>query len=75
MYFNHREHDQEKLNNLITKAFNMSQEVSNCRIERKEGGMGGMGRMRGMGGMGGMGGFGGMMDMMGGMMGGMGRRH
>ena len=49
MYFNHKEANQDKLNTMITKAFNMSEEVVGCRIERREpGGMGGMGGM-GMG--------------------------
>ena len=69
MYFNHKEADQEKLNDLITKAFNMSQEVVFCKIDREDrmGGMGGM-RMGGMG-MGGgrMGGLGDLMSMMGGI--------
>jgi len=56
MYFNHKEADQEKLNDLITKAFNMSQEDDFCKIDREDrmGGIGGMkkgGRM-GLGGMG-----------------------
>jgi hypothetical protein len=36
MYFNHKESDQEKLNSLISLAMNMSEEVSNCKTERKE---------------------------------------
>jgi hypothetical protein len=36
MYFNHRESDQEKLNNLITLAMNMSEEIKNTRVVRKE---------------------------------------
>lgn len=74
MYFNHKNSDQEKLNDMITKAFNMSEEVVTCKIDRKESDMarfkpmmGGGGRgPRGFGGMG----MGGMMDMMSGMMGG-----
>jgi hypothetical protein len=61
MYFNHRACDQQQLNELITHAFLMQNEVNNCKIERKEvdqfGRMGGMGGMLGM--MGGFG-FGGM---------------
>ena len=62
MYFNHKESDQEKLNTMITKAFNMSEEVVTCKIERRELDMGGMrfmgmgGGRRGMGGIGGLGG-------------------
>lgn len=58
MYFYHKESNQEQLNALITKALNMSQEVNNTKVERKETGMGGSGGM-----------FGGMIGMMG-----MGRR-
>lgn len=36
MYFNHKESTQDKLNSLITLAMNMSEEVSSCKIERKE---------------------------------------
>lgn len=69
MYFNHKESDQEKLNSLVTKAFNMSEEVVTCKVERKESDhMGGM-RMGGGRGMGGMGGMGDMLGMLGGMMG------
>ena len=55
MYFNHKESNQEKLNSMITKALEMSREVVDCKIEKKERGMGGMG----------MGGMMGMMGMMG----------
>lgn len=61
MYFNHKACDQQQLNELITQAFLMQNEVNNCKIERKEvdqfgrmggmmGMMGEMGVMRGMGG-------------------------
>ena len=66
MYFNHKESDQEKLNTMITKAFNMSEEVVTCKIERRELDMGGM-RFMGMGGGGRRGiggGLGGMMDFL-----------
>jgi len=63
MYFNHVKCDQQQLNELITKAFNMQRQISNCKIEKShmERGFGGMGM--GMMGMGGMG----MMGIMGGM--------
>ena len=32
MYFNHQEADQEKINSLVSKAFNMSEEVVFCKI-------------------------------------------
>jgi len=72
MYLNHKEADQEKLNDLITKAFNMSQEVVFCKIDREDrmGGIGGM-KMGGRMGLGGMG-VGDIMSMFGG--GGMSRR-
>lgn len=43
MYFNHKESDQEKLNSLISLAMSMSEEVSNCRIEKSEHDVGGRG--------------------------------
>jgi hypothetical protein len=70
MYFNHKESSQDGLNDLITNAMTMSQEVNNCKIEKKEsmrmgGGMGMGGGMSGMGGLGGMGGFGDMLSRIG----------
>ena len=34
MYFNHKESDQEQLNKLITKAFNMGQEIQYCKTDK-----------------------------------------
>ena len=69
MYFNHKESTQEQLNDLITKAFNMSEEVVTCKVDRREGDfmIGGM-RM----GKGGRKGPMGMMNMFEGMLGGRG---
>lgn len=64
MYFNHKQSDQQMLNTLITKSLNMSQEVANAKIERKEREMG-FGGLGGLGVLGGLGGFGGRMMEMG----------
>lgn len=36
MYFNHKVCDQQSLNLLITKAFQMQHETDNCKVEKKE---------------------------------------
>lgn len=65
MYFNHQKCNQQSLNQLISKALIMQNEVTNCKIDRAErsdfgGRFGGMGMGMGMG--------------MGGFLGGMGKR-